>query len=298
MAFAITDVKRISDTPSFDEGGPSYTTIDQVYFSGGFSASALLYNADARLPKRGDKRIDDPLVYADQISPSLAANEGAVSTGIALWQVKWSMIKPYGNNAGLDPNPINRPPEIRGGPIGLTETADKTTDNKPIVNSVGLVYDGLPERPIRGSAFTITRNEATNPAARAVNFSNSVNATAMFNNIGVGNGCMGDIEYEQVFEVYGGQTVKYWRVTYPLKCRRDGWNVKLIDNGYCYLDATGNVLTNTDSVGNIVPQQVLLDGAGKKLAKGALPVIYPAGGSPILDLLDWSPLQLPNPFSP
>ena len=287
----IDDVKTVEVTGSLGDNGASYRMTFHVYFSGGYDAAQLLYNTDSDLPKRLDGYASDTSVYCSNVEVSLADNDGGVSTGIAIYQATFSP-----KQLTYAESPLDRPADIEWGGIDLTETVSTDINDLPIVNSAGDYYDPLPERPIRGSGVVITRNEAANPATVVTTYSNTTNSAA-WHGVAEGNALMGQITATKQSEMVDGATVTYWRVSYPIRMRRNGWKLLLIDNGYRLKDADDNRQTITDDVGQQPVVPVLLDGAGGVLPTGGTPVVFPTSGYEITETANFGTLNLPNPFA-
>lgn len=300
MATNLTTLTLLNETAGMTAGGVSYKREYQVGFVGPFNAALILYGtipvgtsgANA-LPKRWDTHPVDAGAFVDQVLVKLADNEGGDGSAGALASYEVTYAQ---KSINFDPNPLTRPPVITGGGADFTQTVDHDVDGKPILNSAGQLYEGLPERPIRAMTFTIQRNEAGNPATKAGTNSNTTNSDVWYG-VAIGNGLMGKITFAKKIEIVNGSPVTYWEVTYPITVRRDGWRVKLIDNGYAYLDGT-NRATILDKGGNTPRVPALLDGAGGVLPPGnTTGVVFPSDGYKIDDETSWGTLSLPNPFS-
>lgn len=304
MPFSISAIRMLSETGGQNDQGVYYTQIWQVDFAGGYAAAAIK-NATATdgtygdLPKYLTTKPDDSLAYVSDIKVELEDNEGGEDVGTAKYTVTYAQ-----KSITFDPNPLSRPPEIEWGGTDLTEVPTKDVTGAALLNSSGLLYEGLPDRPVRGAAdVTITRNESANPASTVTGFSYTVNSAAWYG-VAIGNGVIGKITARKKQEQVSGLTVVYWQVTYPIRFRKDTWRLKPIDCGYAKVVSSAP-RRHTDDMGNAFPHPVLLDGHGNVLASGSAPVIFPTNGNPsahvgdgyqILDETDWSTLSLPNPF--
>lgn len=294
MPMTVTSIELASDEGGEDDRGPFYNSVYKVFFQGGFSAAALKLGAfSAGLPVRGGTRDDDGSVVVKKVSCKLAPGEGGVNKGVALYTVDWGIYPPTGNNVQNNPNPLSRLPEIRWGGSDITYTVTQDINQKPIVNAAGDPFDTMPTDFVRASSCTISRNEQQNPAATVANFSNTTNSGAMWGNVPAKNGLMGKIEAEKISEVFSGTLLSYWRVTYPMIFRKDGWTFQPANVGWGALDP---------SLGDQYYQ--IRDGSGNR---PAIPQPLDANGYEaetitflsfeIKDTIDWSPMDLPNPFT-
>ena len=286
----------MSEEGGLSKDGPTYERVYQVFFSGGYSCAELNRTAHASLPKIGDEHPEDDEAKVQSVKPSLHSEDGGVDEGVALYSVSYGP-KPRNELDAPTPHPLDRPAEISGGGSDITETADKDVSGEAIKNSAGDFYDPLPERYVPAAEITISRNEETNPLTRATVYSHTVNSGTWYG-VAAGNALLGKISWDKQSEEYQGQTITYWKVTYPisLKVDEDGWRLKLIDNGYRKL-VSGEPRTATDDVGNTSAVPVLLDGSGGELSVGGTPVVYPTDGYQIYVEQNWNALALPNPFA-
>jgi hypothetical protein len=187
----------------------------------------------------------------------------------------------------------------------------KDLDGKPIQNSVGDLYHPLPNAPVRGLHWTITRNERINPSEAAKLFSYTVNEGSWY---GAGPGTMylDEIGFDYHVETIAGNAVGYWRASYPVQYCETSWRLEADDNGFREVVDPHRVYDPAhpelpvgytwprrqivDDVGHPIHIPSLLDGFGHKMRPGLPPVVYPRGGFKIIKSSDWGALALPNPF--
>lgn len=274
------------------KAGPSYERTYKVRFTGPYSCAALNQSTHPDLPKVGQVHPEDDDAGVSSVKPELDG-ESTPTDGLALYHVTYQP-KPQGEGTGTV-HPLDRPPEIEWGGSDLTEVVSKDTTGAPIKNSAGDFYDPLPERPIRGGEVTITRNEASNPAATCVNYSYTMN-NATWHTVAKHNALIGKITATIQREEFAGGQITYWKVSYPIRLRRDSWALKLIDNGY-RKKVGSTVRSATDDVGNTSPVPVLLNGSGGELPVGGSPVVFPTDGYLVNEETDFGSLNLPNPFA-
>lgn len=318
MSFAITAIVKKSEEGGQNDQGVFYTQRWQVTFSGGWDCKACknttftdgTYGA---LPKYYATHQTDALAYVNEIKCKLEDEESALDVGVAEYVVTYAQ-----KSLTSDPDPLSRPAEIEWGGTDLTETPIRDKDGNPLVNSAGELYDGLPERPIHGAAdCSITFNQADNPATTVTDFSYTTN-NATWNGVAKGNALFGKITARKMQEQVNGSTVVYWRITFPIRFRKDGWRVKPWDSGWLVaVDTDGDSnddaqRAHRDDHGQVPRKPTFLDGHGHALEFDHTlpfkmdPVIFPTtdnpsgwtgDGYPIEDESDWSTLSLPNPFA-
>ncbi len=142
--------------------------------------------------------IDCELESGSMTNPNGANGE----TGIALYKATFSPL----TAARHDLSPLDRPVQIEGGGIDLTEVRRNDITGKPIINAAGDFYEGLPSFYVPGGEFTMMRNEAANPWNTVCQYSFSQNQDNFFG-IAPGNGIMGKITFKKVIEKYAARTL-------------------------------------------------------------------------------------------
>jgi hypothetical protein len=289
----------MSEIGGVNDSGYNMVRIYNVYYTGGFSVDGIYAVANAAgLPIFNSS---DSFRYAKdiKIQPHEDDKIGvgvSTVTGVALYTVTYAQ-----KSLTYDPNPLSRPPEIEWGGTDISEVPMKDINGKALVNSAGELYDGLPERPIKGAATCIiTRNESSNPATVVTTYSNTTNDAA-WNGVAKGNGKLGKIRGVKMHEIVNGTDVVYWRVSYPIDFNTNGWALKPIDNGWVTLDGAGKPQQHMDDNGNTATKQVFLNGSGGLLSHSAVVagsfVTFPTAGYEIITESTWSTLSLPNPFA-
>lgn len=292
----ITDVKLVENDGQTTLEGKFYRRKWQVLFTGGYDPAFLHANTEPLLQRPGEEHPLDAGSYVTSATPTLEDDSIRIGTAsrkaVAYWEIQYSP-KPF---IVFPQSPLSRPPTIEGAGSDLTEVAREDQEGDPIVNSAGDFYDPLPERPVTGAQYTITRNEAANPVNMAAVYSNTCNDAQWYINA---EGCalMGLITYRKVTEQVEGNLFEYWQVSYPIKENPKGWRFKPIDNGWRKKDEDGDLFQVTDPVGNTTMIPVLLDGEGGVLEDGGTPVVYPPEGYTIIPETSWDSLGLPDPDS-
>jgi len=286
MAFTITSVKEdpLDGSASREVSGVTYQQTFLVGFTGAFNRVSAIYHGRSDLPSYGSSYSStaagdsDGTVYASKIDVRL--KPGSVWTGSTQTPGYYNLIATFvpRNTRAFDQHPLVRPPEITGGASDITTVALKDVDGNAYLNSAGTQYENIPEQFIQASDVQIVRNEEYNPFANAATYSHTVNSVALAlaaGTVAVENAKLGKIGIQKVYEQWDGAQVTYWRVTYPITLRPDGWRVKPIDAGPCYKDGSGVLQRFKDSSGTELGTG-LLNGSGGKLTGS--PVVYPTAG--------------------
>ena len=145
-----------------------------------------------------------------------------------------------GEFIGPPGNPLDRPPEITWGNTEATAPyfIDRSNPPKPVVNSAGDPFDQFLEREEGEMVITITINEETHDAADADTYSHTINpgpvlidATTFAAKTLKLSPIQATKVTERVEENGAVQTFTYYRRTYTLKARRQGWDDKPLDVG-------------------------------------------------------------------
>lgn len=294
----ITKVRKIRESGSLSPGDGRILMEYQIDFEDVYSASEMLaalggtYDGTT-LPGYGTQLVGPVQnIFALDIDTDLE-RDSPWTDGTALLRVVFR--SPQYEQQEI--SPLDREPDIQWRGTDDREVVFKDFDNVWVRNSAGQQYDPLPERPIEGCAeCVVTFNTTTNPAAWITAYTNTVNTNAVWG-APAGKVLMGVIEAQKSVEKFQGVNFSYWRVSVPLKFNKNGWRLKIIDNGYEYIDSgKKNTVTNDDGYATARPQ--LLNGSGAKLAVGGTPVYYPTDGFKIIPESAWTGLItiLPNPF--
>jgi hypothetical protein len=233
------------------------------------SASDTSYDAAtaASIPDIGDAHPD--------ATDAVCASKSCRHIGPYLYEVTC-------NYEGLE-NPLTAPYERSTEAAETTEAIDKDVDGNAIRNPVGDPIVGL-TKDFADIVMVITRNEGLDPTATEGAYTNTVNDAA-WNGFDAGTCRMRSITHQRVI-IPGSY---YYRTTYRIQYRVDGWNVRTLCEGLRYFDAGGNIINATDYDGNPVTQPVKLAADGTLL--GANPdvwlefTIYPESNFTTLALL-------------
>jgi len=138
----------------------------------------------------------------------------------------------------FEPNPLNRPDQIRGGGQRYTEPYFKDYSDPPttVTTSAGEPFQTQLMRGTSGYGLTITGNRADNPIAEWAEYlrphsSNDAPFTIRGILIPKGVGKLVDITFERVIE----NQFAFWQFTWSLECAKD-WIDRVPDRGFYELD--------------------------------------------------------------
>lgn len=161
-------------------------------------------------------------------------------------------------------NPLLRPTEYRWGSDTRTVPFFKDLTGKNVVNSAGESFEQLPEREKSDWSVTITRNEATPNLATLFSYSDAVNSDTFSVDgatFAAGYAKLTISDCTKIIE--NGYT--YYRITYLLRFRAEGWLVRIADMGYNEI-ASGKRRPIIDEDGMEVRRPWPLNGLGVKVA--------------------------------
>jgi len=141
------------------------------------------------------------------------------------WEVGWNYIRPEAGSVTEEPDdPLDDPPKFRWAQGTFSIPTDIDADGYPVVNAVGLPFDGGFTSDIRFRILTVTKNQSAYNPALSINFENTFN-NANFNIPGVGTiapGQMLCVSIEPTAEY--DETSEYVPVAYTFHIWR-GWNL-------------------------------------------------------------------------
>lgn len=187
-----------------------------------------------------------------------------------------------GGAIGVPTSPLDRAPEISYGSSDVTAGwfMDHSDPPKPCVNSAGDPFDNVSDKEANEIVITITVNEPSHSPIDADAFSNSVNKDAVtIDGITYAAGTLklspitAQKTTERVEENGAAMDFVFYRRTYVLKAKKDGWKEKVLDTGLNELIANadltkpGRVIPIVDGVNAPVKRPWPLDGAGRKKPK-------------------------------
>lgn len=180
-----------------------------------------------------------------------------------------------GSTAVAD-NPLQRPPEVSWNFNEATQAyfVDESDTKKMVVNSAGEPFDSFLERETGELGITVTINEASYDASVADQFSHTINDGPVV--IDQTTYAAGTLKLSPITATKVTETVEtngvptkitFYRKTYTLKARRDGWKDKPLDAGLN--ERVGDLTTGyklkpiLDVTNQPVKKAMALDGNGK-----------------------------------
>ncbi len=170
-----------------------------------------------------------------------------------------------------DTNPLLRPPEIDYNPTELTEPYffDESDPVKPAVNTAYEPFDEPPERDSTELELTYTRNYISHdPTAATKPVVNS--DPVLIDGVVYAVGTLKDFppKATKMIEKVNGVDVTYYRKTFTIRAREDGWDHDIESRGYNELSG-GAWRRITDSQGKPVTKPYPLDAAVAKAASAS-----------------------------
>ena len=169
---------------------------------------------------------------------------------------------------GFEPNPLNRPPEVSGGFDNQTEPYQYDINGDPVSTSAGELLASALERETSEVSISISANESVSWVAR-YSFNNKINA-ASFSVDGVtipaGLAKISGISGNKQSENVNGNNFNYWKNTYIVKVRPEGWDHLYDDRGLYELGPTSLPQRIKDIDGLDVTKPYPLDGSGAAAA--------------------------------
>lgn len=113
------------------------------------------------------------------------------------------------------------------------EPIDRDINDVLLLNAAGDPVTGITRR-YNDPVYVVSRNEAADPKTIIQTYSDTINTLA-FQGYAAGKCLMLPITSQR--QVVGG--TYYWRTTYRIQCREDGWQVRYANKGPRYLPTVG-----------------------------------------------------------
>lgn len=182
-----------------------------------------------------------------------------------LWTIDLKYSSDVGDPAKFDDSPLNRPTDITFGFQKYQRPITQDVNGLPVVNSAGEAFDPAIEIDDSRPTMTFARNEGGFDPQLPLIYQDAVNSDAFFGFL------PGQVKISNIQSVFANEgSVTFWRVTYEFEVRREGWRLRVLDQGTRYLDLTTNERRElTDGkTGLAVSKPVLLDGDGLPLYPG------------------------------
>jgi hypothetical protein len=179
-----------------------------------------------------------------------------------------------GDGSRYNQNPLLRPPDIDYGTLQIERVMEKDVgraffkaDPKAVVNSAGDKFDPPPMKEISAKVITISRNEISYDMLAKTFYENTINSYKFL-------GCP---EYTVLCKSITARLdsdngIYFWKVTYTFHYRSDGWDLKLLDQGFHEVAFFKKRHIMADAMP--VAQPVPLDGTGLALPAGSTDYHY------------------------
>lgn len=180
----------------------------------------------------GSPHPEQPYLTAAELSVS----EGTPTPYHAELTVRYEVRKPDER----DPNPLARPDVWQFSTGGVAVPALEYYDGagnantKTLVNTAGDQFEGL-TREVSEMRATISGNRVAFPIGTAADVTNGINDAEYLGMPKHYWKCQG-ISGQQQTEVVNDSEITYWAITVELAYRSIGWNMKLPNVGFDYLD--------------------------------------------------------------
>lgn len=180
---------------------------------------------------------------------------------------QWLVTVQFGKSNDIEENPLSLPWEYSLDGQAIEQPFDVDVEGRPIVNTVGDPFSSQTVRQVNQPILTITRNEAAFNNAYHL-FSNTINSEVFFGG-DVGTVlCQPIKQHREKHATYG----YYWPTTYTFVYQPDGWDTKLINQGFRARGERG-VLQNIIVQGVPITEPALLTAGGQILPRGVPPVV-------------------------
>lgn len=228
----------------------STTMAAQRIFDVTFDAvhSPLMMPSDARLAVGIPAIFDEYPANSDLICINKTVTNG---TGPKHWIVTCQ----YGTPSATGASPLGQPAEIGWSFAISTEEVDRDIYDNPIVNSSGESFDPPITKDFHDLVLTVIKNQSDFAQIEAAATIGKLNNDYFY---GFSPGKVKCTRYEgrQILSGSGD----YYQVTYEFQIRDDGWQRRILDQGF--RDVDGDQFK--DSTGTVKSEPTKLDGAGNE----------------------------------
>ena len=205
--------------------------------------------------------------------------------------LSWVVTCSYGPYEALTfpQNPLSWPLKVTWGGKTVEKLVLYDQAGNPILNSAGDPFDEPITIDDSRSSLTVVRNEsaATFSLSTCETYRDTLNLLAWnafaLKTVKLGTISAGELQFDSNTQTW------YYAVTYPFEINRDGWQRKLLDRGFAYLDGSNKLRRLVGPDGQAPGEPTLLDGTGHQLAHGATPVFI---SSDVYPAVDWTPLAI------
>ena len=169
-------------------------------------------------------------------------------------------------------DPLAKKWEISWNFATSNEPVDTDINDKPILNSSDEPLDPPLTKDVDDLVLRIVRNESAFDPVRAAEYKGSINADWFY------GFKLGRAQIKVIEGVLNRAAARsFYTVTYEIHFRWDGWQKRVLDQGFRTKTTAAQGETSTyqsivDEDGNPLAQPAKLDGSGGRLAEGAAPV--------------------------
>jgi len=181
----------------------------------------------------------------------------------------WIVTVEYGpyDPTQFGENPLNHPLKITWGENRFETPLIQDIAGLPVVNSAGDYFDPPPMIDDSRPTLRIVRNEPTYDPGYAALWKDSLNANPFFGYPPLtvkSSTPLGELEFNPVCGFY-------YVVTYQFEINLNGWQKLILDQGTRQI--VGGVKANiVDDQGTQITAPAMLNGVGRKLATGGIPI--------------------------
>lgn len=165
--------------------------------------------------------------------------------------------------ASTNEDPLSRPAIWSFSFERATKAVREDLDGNALDNSAGVPFDPPVEVETSIPIIKIDINKASFSYASIATLQDCVN-DATWNGFAAGTVKVRGVEVKQQFE----NNQLYWSYSWTLAVKWDGWQAKILDQGFHELDDDGEPKLIRDAFGNPLPHPSRLDGDGNKLESG------------------------------
>jgi len=301
MATYVTELQSPRSSRSIT-GDASFERVFLFENVGAADTDAVLI-ADSHIPRIGDYGLT--ATGARVMVESVDCESDADTPKVRRVVVRYARHRRDFTESAHVERPTLAPPVISVQATSSTSFASKDAETgEPFLNSVGVPFDPgtLPQVDVTKYRIAVTRNEQTIPLATAFEFKDTINSVSwqLFDYVFPARtvrfcGLAAETQYDN--------EITYYRCTYTFDIEPDGYDVRLLDQGWSIIDQSNGLEENNylvrvkDSEGNPSSEPTLLNGVGLLLRTGLPPVFLPKPPDPAWKLYkakDFAGLGLPR----
>lgn len=183
-------------------------------------------------PYQGQNGVIDLNSRALRIEPRQSDDDPYIWEVVIEYGTKFNGIDAshYSANPASYENPTLRPADVEWGYVSFQKPIDTDLLNNAVVNSAQDAFDPAPLVDDHRPTLTISRNELVFDPSVAITYMDAVNTDVFFGAL-PGQAKVAGISANREFE----HNLFFWRVTYEIHFRREGWNLVILNRGYHHL---------------------------------------------------------------